>query len=386
MEFWLTTGYSRGEVNKWWRGKMRKKAILVKLFIFFFALFNLHGCSYNSQLESFSDILNHNTVEIKSIKSTVDDYEKSFENNEIFQKQSLEFQRKTSEMLQQLNDSYVGAPRDSKESILEIIAMIAPSVVWLIIILVILFCFLKTKLPERIAQLFRNFRSIKWWGAEFILNEEVRRDAVKAMDEYRAQVKAEFDRGVIKYEIAQKFESVAEDIIKFLDAERERKIADTNPRFTIHIPDILFQDTLYQLLDYYPSGGGSGRTWSTGFGIIGRAWRSDKTLVKEKVPTDTDTLIMNWGMRRRDATASGKNKSSFAAVLLKDKDQNNIGILYIDAKEENAFHNNSASTPLDEKKFKNNIIEICNKRGLISSLSLMRNELLDKAPMIKANG
>ena len=48
-------------------------------------------------------------------------------------------------------------------------------------------------------------------------------------------------------------------------------------RATVHIPDVLFSDTLYQLLDYWPKGKGGGRRFSARFGILGLAWRLEES-------------------------------------------------------------------------------------------------------------
>jgi hypothetical protein len=45
-------------------------------------------------------------------------------------------------------------------------------------------------------------------------------------------------------------------------------------RGTIHVNDVIFPDYLYQLVDYYPAGGGAHRRFSQRYGIIGRSWRS----------------------------------------------------------------------------------------------------------------
>lgn len=129
-------------------------------------------------------------------------------------------------------------------------------------------------------------------------------------------------------------------------------------RATIHIPDPLFENWLYQLVDYYPSGGGShGRSIDSRGGIVGLAWRTGRTQAsreQEEVHAGNpaaasppagdanvgsgntpDELIARWGMTHREAVARSKEKrKSLLAVVLHDANGfRRIGVLYLDSEQ-----------------------------------------------------
>ena len=121
----------------------------------------------------------------------------------------------------------------------------------------------------RISALFTPFSSIKVLGAELVFSREAKASADEVLENYRKQIKSECDRRAEVLRLWDKLQNVVEAHLlgKVLDKEKDF-------RSTIYVPDVLFQDTLYQLLDYYPEGGGRGRRKSLRFGIIGLAWRS----------------------------------------------------------------------------------------------------------------
>ena len=99
----------------------------------------------------------------------------------------------------------------------------------------------------------------------------------------------------------------------------------------------MLKDTLYQLLDYYPTPTGkAGRRFSQQFGMIGRAWRRGKSLYQPDVPVDEAKLIDEWGMTPSRASTAGKGQRSFVCVVLRHRDVKS-GLLYIDAKPPDAF-------------------------------------------------
>lgn len=114
--------------------------------------------------------------------------------------------------------------------------------------------------------------------------------------------------------------------------------AEADLRATLHVPDPLFLNVLTQYLNYSgSSGGGQGRTFTTRFGIIGRAWRLKEDLVEGSVTLDNNRLITDWGMTLEETkTGAGRGRQSFAAILLKDE-TTTVGVFYVDAKTENAF-------------------------------------------------
>src|SRR4029077_20924802 len=130
-----------------------------------------------------------------------------------------------------------------------------------------------------------------------------------------------------------KLEDVIDEMRKVID--KRKPIKDL--RCTLHVPDILFADTLYQLVDYYPRWGGRGRPFSSRFGIIGLCWRSREDQIQGAVPIDPQELVRKWGMTHEEAVASGGGRQSFLALLLSDVSDTHVAILYMDATEKDAF-------------------------------------------------
>jgi hypothetical protein len=232
--------------------------------------------------------------------------------------------------------------------------------------------------PSRLATVLKPFRSLKLFGTEFVLSEEAGTDAEQAIEVYRKQVKRKFDSLVEIHDIRSKLEAVIGEVNRII--ERRMKITDS--RCTLHVPDILFADTLYQLLDYYPLGGGRGRTFSSRFGIIGLCWRSKEDQIKGEVPTDPQELIRDWGMTTEQAAASGNGRQSFMALVLRDHIGTPVAIFYMDAKEKNAFGDDSGRDDFGDK-LKRQAISSSNHKGLIASLEKLRDDLKDRRPLIR---
>jgi hypothetical protein len=177
-------------------------------------------------------------------------------------------------------------------------------------------------------------RRVKAFGVELELGEEegrrIKATLEEEFEEFREQVEAEFDRQADQFDVGRLFAGVAEDVIEPLMGEGKQKY-----RCTIYVPDIVFKDVLYRLLDYYPGGDGRGSTYSARFGIIGRTWRLGESQFEKDVPGDRKTLITEWGMNREEA--AGQESKTFVTSLLSPKPGNpSVGLLYIEA-EEGAF-------------------------------------------------
>ncbi len=99
------------------------------------------------------------------------------------------------------------------------------------------------------------------------------------------------------------------------------------------VPDILFEDALYCLLDYYPKGKARGRVFSIRFGIIGKSWRSETTELRSSVSGDRENLIMQWGMTSDEADQ--QQPQALLCYILRAKGEP-VGLLFVDT-EENAF-------------------------------------------------
>jgi len=233
--------------------------------------------------------------------------------------------------------------------------------------------------PRRIEQVFRPFRSMKLFGAEFVLNEEVGRTANDSIAAYRKQVQREFDERLQFHRVTEKHEVVVDDYLQpTLDGFEKLAI-----RTTVQMQDILFAETLYQLLDYYPAqpNGGRGRVFSSRFGMIGKSWRLGQSDYEGSVPTERRRLILEWGMTAAETPHAGHGRESFGAVILQNSSNTAIAIFYLDSPVKQAFGDNEKSEKWQQVK--NAILKGCDETGLTVTLDKIRDELGTRSRLIR---
>lgn len=251
--------------------------------------------------------------------------------------------------------------------------------------ILLVYLFASKAAPGRIADLFRPFASIKLFGAEVSLSAETKHRAEEAFQVYRSKIKSSFDLQVQRYRLADKVRDLVDQTVTpFLTSTLNKDPRNSSVRCTLHVPDLLFADHLYQLLDYYPDYPGAekhGRVWPIYFGLIGKVWRAGVSEVSGKVPIDPDLLIDEWGMTREQANRAGKGRQSFLGVLLKDPRGNQLGIVYLDAAPEWTFSAND-----DDTRIYDIVVRACEERGLTESLASMTENLRDQALLIKLHG
>jgi hypothetical protein len=127
-------------------------------------------------------------------------------------------------------------------------------------------------------------------------------------------------------------------------------------RFTVYVPDLVFSDRLYQLVEYYDkqgrrtTDGKSGRAFSIRYGIIGRVWRSgvaeiegelisaeDRAQVGEN-PSVRDLekfIARRWGLTPDEAVRV-RPYQSYGAIRI-ERGEKPLGIVFFDSKMKNAF-------------------------------------------------
>lgn len=267
----------------------------------------------------------------------------------------------------------------------------------ILIIAIIAYLLFSNGAPNRIESLLRPFQSVKLFGQEFVLNQWGGRNAETAIRFYRQEVQTKFDRKAKKLKIADKHKAVidqyAAPIISELasnEASSEgeltkkqiSKLTEKQVRSTIHIPDMLFDEALYQLLEYYPEHRQSphGRSFPVRYGIIGKAWRLGKSQYESKVPTSKERLIFEWGMTKGEAEQAGKGRQSFACIVLENKEKA-LGIFYLDAPAEAAFGDNADAEKW--KKLENAIRTGAEATKLIDALEAIHKDLLDSSPRVQ---
>jgi hypothetical protein len=136
-------------------------------------------------------------------------------------------------------------------------------------------------------------------------------------------------------------------------------------RSTIYVPDLVFEEARYQLLDYYPKGKGKGRIIPRRYGLVGRAFRAEGSLTQNAVPGDVQQLVIDWGMTR-DEAARKNTRHSFSCVLLKEAEIVIAGI-YVDSEAAGAFPDIAA--------FESAIEAGARELGLLESLGALSAEI-----------
>jgi hypothetical protein len=230
---------------------------------------------------------------------------------------------------------------------------------------------LLNRLPGRLT-------GFKAFGVELQLSAEaatrIRGDVEEAFSDYRIKARREFDRlNHINLVNELRRTLVEQHVLPRLTREVEKTY-----RCTIHVQDILFEEAMYQLLDYYPIGGGGGRSFSMRFGLLGRAWRLGKSQAQGRVNPQPAALIQEWGMTSQEAAAAGRGRKSFTCALLKDHGVQ-VGILYLDAMEEDAF----GSTHEERDEFLNSIAEGAEKVGLTAAVAEVCKGMRHRGPAIR---
>lgn len=170
------------------------------------------------------------------------------------------------------------------------------------------------------------------WGIELSEDAaaETKADVEGAIKSYEPVLDLEFDRLAYAEGVKSRLESTV------LQALSDDDRGAAGFRATVHIEDALLRNALYQLVSYWPSGGGAGRRFSVRFGMLGRTWRLGRSLYAADVPVGEDALILEWGMTRAHATTAAAGRRSFVSVLLHHEGQA-VGILFMDAVPDHAF-------------------------------------------------
>jgi len=225
----------------------------------------------------------------------------------------------------------------------------------------------------------KQFRSVKLPGLEFVVGDELKQTAEEAFRFHREQIKKQFDIGAQRQGVRETVTRLLEnDIDPFFRAHLEDV---PEYRCTVHVPDLLFADSLYQLIDYVPSGAGArGRAWSVRYGMMGKQWRLGKS-ARDEVTSNVDDLIRDWGMTRSEAQGAGKRSNSLVCVILRSQTGEPVGIFYMDAAKPCAFG--------PEDQTENLLAEIenaCLKHGLTDALSRLQDDLRRQAPLIQIYG
>jgi hypothetical protein len=242
---------------------------------------------------------------------------------------------------------------------------------------VVVFAILYLRDSAFVQQLAQRSTKISGFGIELDLSPEtarrVRSGTAEVFGNYRATVMGAFDQKVRAHDIANLHRILIE---KHVIPQLPEWRMDADYRATLHVEDALFAETLYQLIDYYPRGGGRGRTFSMRFGIIGRAWRTGESRQADLVDLDQQVLVDTWAMTSSEAMDAGHGRKSFAAIILKAPTGIPVGVIYLDSKDFSI-----PKTP----EFRNSIEAAAGSLTLTEALTALRKEMLEVAPAIETS-
>ena len=192
---------------------------------------------------------------------------------------------------------------------------------------------------------FKMVRSIKAGGVEMEISVEaadaVRKELRRSFGELIADARVEYERMADVQNLDRLLASVVEDEI----IGKVSGLSRSDIRATLHVRDIIFKEFLYQLVDYYPKGGGAHRRFSQRYGIIGRSWRSGKSHGTGNAfgnAESEEALVEQWGMTQSETHGVLQNKHSCLSVVLRAGGTES-GILYLDSSKENAFGKDAAA-------------------------------------------
>jgi hypothetical protein len=259
--------------------------------------------------------------------------------------------------------------------------------VWALLILFAICYYGRAWLPAALARVTK----FKGGGVEFEFSPERAREVQASFKESYAgfvdAAKGEYDRQVGARELNLRLG----DTLRQLQTKHLLRLPP-NWRATIHVPDIVFDGFLYQLLDYCPSGRGSGRRFSQRFGIIGRVWREQESLgegdalqLGGSLEDTPKALVAHWGMTWNEAQESRSARPSFLCVLLRGSALEKrgerrapVGILYLDSEEKNGYGKTDDATKLARQ-----LESTAEVLSLASDVEAIMNQLRTSATTLK---
>ena len=222
--------------------------------------------------------------------------------------------------------------------------------------------------------------------------QELHKNTEDAFHAFRKQVNSETTRLVLTHRIRRLLELTVESGglrnpggIQLARAE--------DFRCTLYIPDLMFEDMLCQLTDYYPWDGraSAGRAFSVRYGIIGRAWRSSQNMGEDDVQANFNDLMENWGMTCEEARRQSRQRPSYICSILRETNADDAGktapsglpiaLLFADSTAKSAFGNKREAEELAGR-----IVETASQNGLQQRLKALCDELNKYSAGIRIQG
>jgi len=216
-----------------------------------------------------------------------------------------------------------------------------PAAILLLGAAVLALLYFSDRFQRVIGRLMGNMKSLSFGGVGLALNSETAPEISANFDEVITSLKK---RATAHYKQQAKIHDLDYLLQQFMGDALPHKLGRTkddvhlNARATIHVPDILFKEALYQIVDYFPGRYGSGRWFSIRMGIIGRAWRLRTSIGVGNAQHTGEELITLWGMTDEEASDTSRQKPSYLCILLRSRNSNiPYGLIFVDSESQNYF-------------------------------------------------
>src|SRR5690606_33883998 len=105
---------------------------------------------------------------------------------------------------------------------------------------------------DKISDFLHPFKSVQLFGASIELGSKTKTKSEDSIKELRREVQKKFDIASRKHGIRKKLELIYKQELTVW-AKKHGSNLPKDMRITLHVPDLLFDETLYQLVDYYPN-------------------------------------------------------------------------------------------------------------------------------------
>ena len=259
-----------------------------------------------------------------------------------------------------------------KDDALGTILAFVSSIAWPVVILIVALSL--ANMPEFrdfLKRVFRQSTQLTIANFQIQMNEKASA-TLEDLGKLLEEVPKTHEKWLSCSNLQRQFEYVVLDIKHYLTSKIGNQLSKEDVgkfRFTLYVRDVILAHSVRQLVNYLGNGrGGKGRIFSERYGIIGKAWRSERSQ-KANEPYSADDLIEKWGMTSAETNDTTGGKTIFLAVCIKNT-RGLVGVLYADSTESQLFERNAPKT-INEvfEDFEAKVNEFSAQRGLTEALS-----------------
>jgi hypothetical protein len=240
--------------------------------------------------------------------------------------------------------------KDHPSDLVEVFSAVAwPGGIVLLVLVILLFVRFSRTIQQLFGIAISAVQRIEIAGVKLEIDTSVVAEVKKfvggSLENLMKKAKSQYDRMARHVLVQERLADVVRTGLRQILAQHGFATRPDDLRATIHVPDIVFRDYMYQLVDYYPNAyraKTAGRRLSQRFGIVGRAWRLRKSMGRGRAvsgPDASNQLIMYWGMQPDEADDHSHHRPATLCVMLIDPEDNDtrVGLLYIDSTAPDAF-------------------------------------------------